>query len=101
MAHNDVDSKFSEFSRCLKIKDNGAKVKPYLITVLDGTFNCKYHGGRCNGEYAPDNSLIIITYKAFNREGILPLLKREWAHAYGFLKSDDSNLDEIRRCTNY
>ncbi len=98
---NDVDSKFSEFSKCMNIKDNGVKVRSYLISVLDGAFNCKYHGGRCNGEYDADKSLIIVTYKAFNREGILPLLKHEWAHAYGFLKSDDSNLDEIQRCTNY
>src|ERR1700757_246752 len=94
---NDVDSQFREFSRCMNIKDNGAKVRPYLISVVDGTFNCKYHGGRCNGEYDNPNNLIIVTYKAFNRDGILPLLRHEWAHAYGFLRNDDSNLDEIRR----
>jgi hypothetical protein len=98
---NDVDNQFREFSRCMNITDNGAKARPYLISVVDGTFNCKYHGGRCNGEYDTSNNLVIVTYKAFNRDGILPLLKHEWAHAYGFLKNDHSNLDEIRQCTRY
>gem|GEM_PF-1477667 len=96
-----VDTQFREFSKCMGITDNGARVRPYLISVVGGTFECKYHGGRCNGEYDADNNLIIVTYRSFNREGILPLLKHEWSHAYGFLKSDDSNLDEIRRCTRY
>jgi hypothetical protein len=96
-----VDAQFKEFSRCMGIADNGVKVRPYLILVVDGTFECEYHGGRCNGEYDTNNHLVIVTYRAFNREGILPLLKHEWSHAYGFLKSDDSNLDNIRRCTRY
>jgi len=97
----EVDEQFGEFSRCMNIRDNGAKARPYLISVVDGTFGCKYHGGRCNGEYDPGNEIIIVTYKAFNREGPLPLLKHEWAHAYGFLKPDDSNLGELTRCTKY
>ncbi|MER3446709.1 MAG: hypothetical protein C4291_07640 [Candidatus Dadabacteria bacterium] len=98
---SNVDTQFREFSGCMGITDNGVKVKPYLISVIDGTFECRYHGGRCNGEYDAENKLIIVTYRAFNREGILPLLKHEWSHAYGFLKSDDSNLDEIKQCTRY
>ena len=96
-----VDAQFREFSGCMGITDNGAGVRPYLILIVDGTFECEYHGGRCNGEYDTDNNLVIVTYRAFNREGILPLLKHEWSHAYGFLKSDDSNLDNIRPCTRY
>ena len=96
-----VDSQFIEFSRCMNIKDKGAKARTNLISVVNGTFECKYHGGRCNGEYDSRNELIIVTYKAFNREGTLPLLKHEWAHAYGFLKPDDSNLNELERCTKY
>ncbi len=98
---NNVDTQFREFSECMGITDNGARVRPYLISVVDGTFECKYHGGRCNGEYDADDNLLIVTYRAFNRKGILPLLKHEWSHVYGFLKSDDSNLDEIKRCTRY
>ncbi len=98
---SNVDTQFMEFSRCMGITDNGMRARAYLISVVDGTFECKYHGGRCNGEYDMDNNLIIVTYRAFNREGILPLLKHEWSHAYGFLKGDDSNLDEIRQCTRY
>ncbi len=96
-----VDNKFSEFSRCMEITDDGEKVRQYLVGVVDGTFDCKYHRGKCNGEYDPNSSLIIVAYKAFNREGTLPLLKHEWAHAYGFLKPDDSNLEEVKRCTKY
>ncbi len=98
---DEVDEQFTEFSRCMSIRDNGAKARTHLISVLNGTFECKYHGGRCNGEYDSRNALIIVTYKAFNREGILPLLKHEWAHAYGFLEPDDSNLDKFKRCTKY
>lgn len=98
---SNVDTQFREFSECMGITDNGTRVRPYLISVVDGTFECKYHGGRCNGEYDADNNLLIVTYRAYNRKGILPLLKHEWSHVYGFLKSDDSNLNEIRRCTRY
>ncbi|HXG31226.1 MAG TPA: hypothetical protein VNK81_06235 [Thermodesulfobacteriota bacterium] len=98
---NEVDERFREFSVCMNIRDDGAAVRPYLISVVDGTFECEYHGGRCNGEYDPKRGIIIVTYRAFNRRGTLPLLKHEWAHAYGFLESDDSNLDELIRCTGY
>lgn len=96
-----VDIQFSEFSRCFGIDDNGKEVSGYLIAVVDSTFLCNYHGGRCNGEYDPENSLIIVTYEAFNRKGVMPLLKHEWAHAYGILRSDHENLDEIEKCTVY
>ena len=98
---SDVDTQFTEFSECFGIKDRGAAVSQYLITVVDSTFLCPYHGGRCNGEYDPENSLIIVTYRAFNRAGILPLLKHEWAHAYGILSSGHENLDEVKKCTRY
>lgn len=98
---SEVDEQFTEFSRCMDIRDKGAKARSNIISVVNSTFECKYHGGRCNGEYDSRNELIIVTYRAFNREGTLPLLKHEWAHAYGFLKSDDSNLDKFKRCTKY
>ena len=97
----EVDSQFTEFSRCMNIKDKGARARTNFISVVNSTFECRYRGGRCNGEYDSRNELIIVTYKAFNREGTLPLLKHEWAHAYGFLESDDSNLDELKPCTKY
>lgn len=97
----EVDEQFKDFSGCMGVEDNGAKARPYLISVVNGTFECKYHGGRCNGEYDSKNKLIIVNYRAFNRKGVLPLLRHEWAHAYGFLKPDDSNLNEVKKCTNY
>ncbi|MCL4245749.1 MAG: hypothetical protein KJ002_11570 [Candidatus Dadabacteria bacterium] len=97
----DIDVRFTEFSRCFGITDGGKEVSGYLIAVVHGTFACIYHRGRCNGEYDPDYSLIIVTYKAFNRKGILPLLEHEWAHAYGILSSDHENLDGVKKCTRY
>ncbi len=64
-----VDTQFKEFSRCMGIADNGVKVRPYLILVVDGTFECEYHGGRCNGEYDTDNNLVIVTYRAYVEKG--------------------------------
>lgn len=98
---NDIDKKFEEYSKCEKIKDKGFRARKYKITVVDGTFECEFHKGRCNGEIDPDNKLIIVSYKAFNREGKLPLLKHEWAHAYGILQNDHSNLDKVKKCTKY
>ena len=97
----DIDARFTEFSRCFGITDGGKEVSDYLITVVHGTFTCVYHRGRCNGEFDPDYSLIIVSYKAFNRKGTLPLLEHEWAHAYGILSSDHENLDEVQKCTGY
>ena len=96
-----VDSQFTEFSQCYGIEDNGREASQYLIAVVDGTFECKFHGGKCNGEFDPGAGLIIVSYKAFNRKGTLPLLKHEWAHAYGILASDHRNLKSVKRCTNY
>jgi hypothetical protein len=97
----DIDVRFTEFSECFGITDGGKEVSGYLIAVVHGTFSCVYHRGRCNGEYDPDYSLIIVSYKAFNRKGVLPLLEHEWAHAYGILSSDHENLDEVKECTRY
>jgi hypothetical protein len=96
-----VDEQFTEFSACFNITDRGKKVREYLIAVVNGTFECKYHNGRCNGEYDEDYRLLIVTYKAFNRRGILPLLKHEWAHIYGILRNDHWNLKDVQICTKY
>ena len=97
----DVDEQFSEFSACFDIRDRGKVAREYLIAVVNGTFGCEYHNGRCNGEYDPEYPLLIVTYKAFNRRGILPLLKHEWAHIYGILRNDHRNLKEVQECTKY
>lgn len=96
-----IDRQFTEFSRCYDLKDNGREARKYMIAVVDGTFECKFHGGKCNGEYDPDAGLIIASFKAFNRKGTLPLLKHEWAHAYGILSSDHENLKSVKKCTRY
>ncbi len=96
-----IDEQFTEFSGCFDIRDGGQKAGEYLIAVVNGTFKCEYHRGKCNGEYDPENSLVIVSYKAFNRKGILPVLKHEWAHAYGILESDHENLKTVQECTRY
>ncbi len=96
-----VDGQFTEFSDCYGIKDGGKQARQYLVAVVNGTFECEYHKGKCNGEYDPANSLIIVSYKAFNRKRILPLLKHEWAHVYGILGNDHKNLKTVQKCTRY
>lgn len=96
-----VDHQFTEFSECFNITDRGEEARRYTIAVVNGTFRCEYHHGRCNGEYDSDYGLIIVSYKAFNRRGILPVLKHEWAHVYGILRDDHKNLKEVRECTGY
>lgn len=98
---DNVDQQFSEFSTCFDIGDGGEKAGKYLIAVVNGTFACEDHGGRCNGQYDPGKSLVIVSYKAFSRKGILPLLKHEWAHAYGILENGHKNLKTVRKCTRY
>lgn len=97
----EIDVRFTAFSECFGISDDGKELSDYLIAIVHGTFTCVYHRGRCNGEYDPGNTLIIVSYKAFNRRGELPLLEHEWAHAYGILSSGHENLDEVKKCTRY
>lgn len=96
-----VDTQFSEFSECFSIKDGGEKARQYTIAVVNGTFRCEYYFGSCNGEYDSDYGLIIVSYKAFSRKGILATLKHEWAHVYGLLKDDHQNLKDVKWCTRY
>ena len=64
-----IDRQYREFSECYEIKDNGREARKYLIAVVDGTFECKYHGGKCNGEFDPGAGLIIVSYKAISLYG--------------------------------
>lgn len=96
-----VDELFTEYSSCMNINDNGDGVRQFLIAVVNGTFTCNYSYGMCNGEYDPQNNLIIVSYKAFKRRGTMPLLQHEWAHAYGALNADHSNLSSVIHCTKY
>ena len=96
-----VDAQFTQFSECFHIKDGGEEARRYSIAVVNGSFRCDYHHGRCNGEYDSDYGLIIVGYQAFNRKGILPVLKHEWAHVYGILRNDHKNLKDVRQCTRY
>jgi hypothetical protein len=101
----EVDRQFDEFKGCVianhfldKVDD---RIKQYRVVVVTDLFQCKYHGGRCGGEYDPANGLIIVAYELFFREGTLPLFKHELAHLYGILKSDHSNHEQVKVCTRY
>lgn len=96
-----VDELFTQYSSCMDVTDNGDAIRKFLIVVVNSTFVCNYHFGMCNGEYDPENNLIIVSYKAFKRRGTLPLLKHEWAHAYGSLAADHSNMDSVVQCIKY
>lgn len=96
-----VDELYAEYSSCMNVHDNGDAVRKFLIAIVNGTFQCNYHYGMCNGEYDPKNNLIIVSYKAFKRRGTLPLLQHEWAHAYGALNADHSNLSSVIQCIKY
>lgn len=96
-----VDTLYAEYSSCMNVKDNGDAVRKFLIAVVNGTFTCNFHFGMCNGEYDPQNNLIIVSYQAFKRRGTLPLLQHEWAHAYGALRADHSNLSSVIDCVKY
>lgn len=96
-----VDSLFAEYCDCMNITDNGEAVRRFVIAVVHSTFTCNHHQGKCNGEYDPHNELIVVSYKAFQRSGTLPLLQHEWAHAYGDLKSDHTNLKSVKHCIKY
>ena len=85
----------AQFSACFDITDRGEEAREYPIAIVNGTFECKYHYGRYNGEYDTDYRLLIVVNKAFKRRGILPLLKHEWAQIYGILRNDYRNLKKV------
>lgn len=96
-----VDELYAEFSSCMNINDKGEGIREFTIAIAKSTFTCNYHYGMCNGEYDPKNNLILVSYKAFKRHGTLPLLQHEWAHAYGILNADHSNLSSVIHCVKY
>ena len=96
-----VDELFTEFSSYMNVTDNCDGFRQFTIAIVNSTFTCNYHYGMCNGEYDLKNNLILVSYKAFKRRGTLPLLQREWAHAYGILNDDHSNLGSVIHCVNY
>ena len=101
-----IDSEYEEYSTCVKEKlgkdpDPDKLRKQKIIITRDGHFDCKYHSGRCNGEYDSGLNTIFLTRKALDREGFVPLLKHEWSHANGLLRSDHKNHDDLKICTRY
>ena len=101
-----IDKQYSEYSSCLEKKlkkDPGLKKiqKVKIIIVKDSKFECKYHKGRCSGEYDASLQTIFVSRKDIKKQGLVPSLKHEWSHVNGILKSNHSNLNKITVCTRY
>ena len=101
-----IDNQMTEYAACVRNKFGKDpqinKLKNIkIIIVKDSKFECKYHNGRCSGEYDAERNIILVARKDFGKEGFIPLLKHEWSHANGILKSDHSNLDYVQKCTRY
>lgn len=101
-----IDSLYGEYASCVRKKFKKdpqlEKLRTIKIIILkDSKFECRYHGGRCSGEYDSGLGVIFVARKDFGKEGFVPLLKHEWSHANGILKSDHSNHEYVKRCTRY
>lgn len=101
-----IDTQYEEYARCVKQKlrkdpDLGKLREIKIVIVQDSKFECKYHGGRCSGEYDSELGVIIVARKDLGKSGFVPLLKHEWSHVNGILKSDHSNHEHVKQCTRY
>ena len=101
-----IDNQYKEYSNCLKtrIQKNPELSKLQtvkIIIVKDSKFDCKYHGGRCSGEYDSSLETIFVSRKDVGKKGLVPLLKHEWSHANGILEPDHSNYDRVKKCIKY
>lgn len=101
-----IDKQYAEYASCVKQKfKKDANLKKLrtikIIVVADSKFECKYHKGRCSGEYDPGKKIILVSRKDFNKSGFVPLLKHEWSHANGILQSNHSNHSYVKKCTKY
>lgn len=102
-----IDNLYDEYAACMREelgmdprKDILNDVK--IVVTEDGNFRCDYHGGLCNGEYDARLNTIFVARKAFGRTDMfIPLLRHEWSHANGTLRTDHANLDELIVCTKY
>lgn len=103
---NQIDKQYEEYSNCVRKKLNkDANLKKLrtvkVIVVRDSKFECKYHYGRCSGEYDSELNMIVVARKDFEKEGFVPLLKHEWCHANGILMSKHRNHEQVKKCTKY
>jgi len=101
-----IDEKWAAYSSCVKSKlkkdPRLNKIKKVKVVILkDSKFECKYHSGRCSGEYDASLNKIFVSKKDFDKKTRLPLLKHEWSHVNGVMKSGHANHKEIKVCTRY
>ena len=101
-----IDNRYEEYSSCVKKKfkkDPQFKLLQdvKIIIIRDSKFNCKYHYGRCSGEYDKSLNIILVARKDFEKEGCVPLLKHEWSHVNNLISTDHGNLEVVKKCTKY
>ena len=101
-----IDEKWAAYSKCVKTKlkkdPKVNKIRKVKVVILkDSKFECKYHGGRCSGEYDASLNTIFVSKKDFDKKTRLPLLKHEWSHVNGIMKSGHANHKQIKVCTRY
>jgi hypothetical protein len=101
----EVDRQFDEFRDCViqygfldRVDD---RIRQYRVAVVTDLFECRFHRGRCGGEFDPGNGLIIVAYELIFRDEKIPLFKHELAHLYGILPPDHNNLERVKVCTKY
>ena len=101
-----IDGKWAAYSKCVKTKlkknpDLKKIRKVKVVIVKDSKFECKYHGGRCSGEYDKSLQTIFVSKKDFDKKTRLPLLKHEWSHVNGIMQPKHANHNNIKVCTRY
>jgi len=101
-----IDEKWEAYSKCVNTKlkkdPDLKKIKKIKVVILkDSKFECKYHSGRCSGEYDASLRTIFVSKKDFDKKTRLPLLKHEWSHVNGIMKSGHANHKQIKVCTKY
>jgi len=101
-----IDEKWEAYSKCVNTKlkkdPDLNKIKKIKVVILkDSKFECKYHSGRCSGEYDASLSTIFVSKKDFDKKTRLPLLKHEWSHVNGIMESGHANHKQIKVCTRY
>jgi hypothetical protein len=101
---DEIDERFKDFADCYDKDVNSLldRARSRLHVIVETTFECSFHGGRCNGEVNSKNKLVILAYKAFNRDGIIPLAEHEWGHLFRLYDTDhDNKTKQNKECIKY
>lgn len=100
----EIDRQASEYLACMGSRTSINKIRGAIVYIVDTVFECEFHrtcaGELCRTKCDPD--IIIVSYQALGKEGILPLLKHEWSHLDNNYAEDHSNLTaQLKKCIRY